>query len=161
MENEEIKSPYIPEGEVKEELKFDFNALRDQTSGEAIKAIFKMFGENSEKLECKAVPTEEDAKNFGNNANFLEERIVEILIQHKVPMKDMEWLIENIIGFMVFVFGILKKRKEGMDKEYMSRTIGVRNPDAGNFDIGFATMETMMKALVEIREKKGDNGKDY
>lgn len=156
-----IKSPYVPEAQTTEEPKFDFNALRDQTSGEAIKAIWKMFGENADKFTCKAVPTEEDAKIFNDSANFLEERIVEILIQHKVPNKDLEWLVENMIGFLVFVFSILKKRKEGMDKEFLSRTIGVRNPEAKNFDYGFATLEDTMKALVEIREKNADNGADY
>lgn len=156
MSEEEIKSPYTAE-----DSKFDFDALRDNTSGEAIKAIFKMFGENSDRFVVKAVSTEEDTKTFNDNANFLEEKIVEILIEHKVAMKDLPWVSEQMIGFIVFIFGILAKRKKNMEREYLSRTIGVRNPEANNFDYEFAKVDDVLKALVEIREKNGDKGADY
>jgi hypothetical protein len=155
---DEIKSPYIP-GE--DEPKFDYNAMRDETSVEAIKAIWKVLGEHPEKLVSKTVPTEEEVKQFNDNANFIEERIVEILIQNKVPMKDLPWLSEQMIGALVFVFGILANRKKNMEREFLSRSIGARNPGVGNFDYEFSKVDDVLKALVDIREKNGDKGADY
>ena len=86
-----------------EEPKYDYNKLRDETSVEAIKEIWKMLGENSEKL---VYTTKSDIKEIQENHEEISQKIVEILVDKKVPNKDMQWLVEQIQTVVYSVFDI-------------------------------------------------------
>lgn len=155
MENEEIKSPFVPETP---EPKYDYNKHRDDTTREAIKAIYVILGENAELLAHRTEDTVDTIKvNYGKVA----QKIMEVVIEHKVPDIDMKLLIENFQSTFHYLFNVIATQKNDIEREYLARSIGTRNPGNNRYSREYATLGDLFSAITKKREEQGNKKEDY
>lgn len=156
MENEKQEGAIL--SPLNEELPYDYDKLRDTTTVEAIKDIWKMFGENNEKL---IYTTKTAFPEIQSNHEEISQKIVEILEERKVATKDMQWMVEQFQTVIYSVFDILSRRKKELEKEFLARSIGTRDPGNNKYSAEMVTLGDLFTSLKKIREKQGDNGHDY
>lgn len=152
MENEKIKSPFVEQPPEK----YDYNKLRDETTVQAIVSIYKVLGENAEKLAYSSTATPDE---IGDRIDEVAQKVLEALVAHKVPNCDMQHLIENFQTTIHFIFKSIAKQKNELEKEFMARHIGARDPGNNLYSAEYATLGDFFAALEKIRIEQGNT--DY
>lgn len=155
----------LPEGEVVSGhdhviaspfTQFNYDEHRDATTIVAMKRIYKLFGESGDLLTFDSKATNEQI-NAGYSA--VAQKILEILIEDKVPDCDMKFLIESFQVGMHQVFSVIARQKQEIEREFLARTIGAKNPGVPEqFSREYVTFGDLFKAVVKIRTEQDPDG---
>ncbi len=155
----------LPEGEVTAGhehslpspfTEFDYNAHRDATTVVAMKKIWKVFADSADLIVFDSKATKEQIIECEAQ---VAQKILEVLIECKVPDCDMKYLIESFQVTFHQVFTVLGRQKFEIEKEYLARCIGAKDPGMPNkFSREFATIGDLFKKVTEIRNEQDPNG---
>lgn len=149
---EEIKSPYI------EEVKFDYNKLREETTLPAVKQIYKALAENVDDLVYGQNATNE---SITESIERVAQKVLTVLADNNVPNADMQFVISVIQDSIYAIFNSITKRKDKLENEFMARTIGARDPGTGKFSREFATLGDFFTVLENVRNEQDVDGNQY
>lgn len=135
---------------------FDYNKLQEETTLVAIKRVWQLFGQNAELLVFKHSTTPE---MIVENHSKLAQGILEILIECKVPERDMKFFIENFQVTMFQIFDAIGKQKNEIEKEFLARSIGSKNPGVPHqFSREYTTIGDLFQATMKIRKEQDPDG---
>lgn len=152
MEEKKIESPYV------EPVSFDYNKLRSETTFPAIKEIYKVLAESADLLVYDKNSTEESiTKDVGS----VSQKVLEVLIRNNVANCDMQYVINIIQDSISGVFTILSRQKGELEKEYLARTIGARDPGTKKYSREYATLADMFHALEKKRNEQDTEENQY
>ena len=149
---EEIKSPYI------EEVKFDYNKLRTETTLPAVKQVYQVLADNVDLLVYNETATVE---SITESLEVVAQKVLTVLAENKVPNSDMQFVITLIQDSIYAIFNSISKRKDRLENEFMARTIGARDPGTGKLSREFATFADFFAALEKIRKEQDIEGNQY
>lgn len=147
---EEIKTPFM------EEVTFDYNKLQLETTFPAMKEIYKTFADNVDLMVFSETATSD---SINEDIGKMAQKVLEVLVKHNVADVDMQNVIDAVQGSIMSVFSVIGRQKKELEKEFMARTIGARDPGTGKFTREYATFADLFNALEKIRieQDKEDN----
>ncbi len=159
-EEEKIPSPYVPGAEpATSSTPFDYDTHQDETTIKAMEEIYKVMGENSKLLVFTHT---QEISEITDNISDLSLKILNVLIDCKVPMKDLSKISDNIQQLIGMVFTEVSKQKNGFEDELLARRIGSRDPGTNDYSKEYATIGDLFTALKDTRQEQGDpNGEHY
>ena len=138
--------------------KFDYNKLRDETAVPAIKQIFKSFAEN---IDLIVYDSKEEREAIMSKQAEMCQKVLEILIENKVVENDMKYVVESIQTIIFLLFTGVAKQKMEIEKEFLARAIGARDPGTGKFTRENATLGDLFEATTRIRKEQDKDGNQY
>ena len=140
--------------------KFDFNEYRNQTTVKAIEAFYMLIGENASALANISMEgaSNEDIINF---VDKMSRATMKICIENKVPDADMKWMMDKVADNTFAIFTAMSRQKNELEKEFLARTLGARNPGDGKLSREYATLETLFTQLQAVREEQDVKGNQY
>lgn len=141
--------------------KFDYEALRNETTMVAMGEIIKSMGENSTDLPIRSKTTPEQEKSSEEAYDRLTLAAFEALNKHGVGMSEYKYLFASLKAIISALEEHMMAQIIGHRHEIMSREFGIRNPGTGKFDSNYATYETLTATLSKVREQTGGNLDDY
>ncbi len=153
-EKKEIPSPFIDQPQEQ----FDYETLQDNTAVKAMVEIWKVFGEDAEKVAMKHTVTKEE---WQENINVVSQKVMGVLIECNVAHRDMQSMLDNFYGMLQFVFKTISRQYNEYEKELLAYTIKAENPGNQLYDRDYATVSDLFKALQKARETEGDMGAKY
>lgn len=137
---------------------FDLDLYRDETTTKAISSIWKIMGDNADKIAFDRKSTNESISAVIEDVAKL---VMESLIENKVVDNDMQHLMQNFQVFLELIWKEIKREKEGFETELLARTIGTRHPKDGVYSREYATIADMYLTLLKVRDSQGNNSLDY
>lgn len=137
---------------------YDYNALRDSTANEALKAILTTWGEMSEQLVYSHTATKDEIIEA---LDAVAMKTMTILSEKKVVDSDMQYIIDSMYSIIQQVFSIVSRLKGEWQNELYARTLGERDPGTGKYAKEYSTIDGLVSALNKIRAEQGDEGNDY
>lgn len=149
---DEIKTPYV------EEPSFDYNKLQMETTFPAMKEIYKTFSDNVDLIVFNETATSE---SINEDIAKMAQKILEVLIKHNVADIDMQNVIDTVQSSVMSVFTVISRQKKELEKEFMARSIGARDPGTGKFTREYATLADMFNALEKIRTEQDKEENQY
>jgi hypothetical protein len=134
---------------------------RDKTTGNAIGAILRLLGKNSEGLTPSQ--TASDARQEEQMKLFykISQKCLQICAEHDVPMKDMLMVYDAIGNMLKALKSMAEQELQGHQMEIMSRLIGRRHPNTELFSFDYANYKEFLGALEKVRLETGNNRDDY
>lgn len=141
--------------------KFDYEALRNETTMVAMGEIIKAMGENSEFLPIRSKTTPEQEKASEEAYDRLTLAAFAALNSHNVGMKEFKYLFDSLKAIVSALEEHMMAQVIGHRHEIMSRLMGTKNPGTGKFDSNYVTYETLVATLNKVREDTGGNLDDY
>ncbi len=145
-EDESLKSPFI------EQPTFDYNKLREETTLPAVQKIYKIFAENASLLVYTQESTEE---SITEDLNKVSQEVI------KVPDADMQYVITIIQDTISSIFSGIVKQKERLEKEFLARTIGARDPGNNKFSREYTSLADLFLALEKVRLEQDTEENQY
>jgi hypothetical protein len=139
MEHEEVQL---------EEVKYDYNKHRDETTIKAVEEIWGVLGSHGAELAFKV---ETDLKEVEDVHDKISQEILAILARNTVPEADLQFLVESIQTNVQMIFKSIARQKLELEKELLARTIGTRDPGTNKFSREFATITDLFSSLEKIR----------
>ncbi len=137
---------------------FDYDKLQDETTMKAIGEIWKYLGESHELLTFKHDTTGE---TIMENNNVVAQKIMNIIMENKVPDVDMPKLTDLMLSTIQGLFTIIARQRNEFQKELLARVIGTRNPGDNKYSREYASLDELFQALIRVRKEQGDNAEDY
>lgn len=146
---EDIKSPFV---------QYDLNAHRDNTTRLAIRDIYKVLGDNADLL---IFTTKDKLETIQENHSKVAQKVMEVIVKNNVPDCDMQLLITNFQSTLFQIFDAITRQKNDVEKEFMARSIGTRNPANNRYSREYATLGDLFTALTLKRSEQGNKKEDY
>ena len=148
-------------GEAGQKPKFDYEALRNETTMVAMGEIIKAMGENAEFLPIRSKTTPEQEKASEEAYDRLTLAAFAALNGHKVGMSEFKYLFDSLKAIISALEEHMMAQVIGHRHEIMSRLFGTKNPGTEKFDSNYATYQTLKDTLEKVREQTGGNLEDY
>lgn len=141
--------------------KFDYEALRNDTTMPAMGDIIKAMGENAEFLPIRSVTTPEQEKASEEAYDRLTLAAFAALNNHNVGMKEFKYVFDSLKAIVSALEEHMMAQVIGHRHEIMSRSFGTKNPGTGKYDSNYATYQTLKDTLDKVRADTGGNLDDY
>lgn len=154
---EGVESPYVKVEPV-EEPAFDYDAHRDNTTSKAVTAIFKILGENAERLTYKSDATTEKIEEA---EGVVVQQMMEAIIENRVPEGDMQTLIDTFTVVLHRLFDTISRMKKEYEREFLARALNGRNPGDNHYSREYSTIGDLYVALEKIRTEQKDDAHGY
>lgn len=137
---------------------FNYDLYRDETTRKAVVKIMQLIGENAESIvPTTSTPGEEIDAKFQD----LSQKIMEVMIECKVPETDYKYMFESLQSVPYLLSEYIRKHCNAVQKEILSRIIGVRDPGTEKFSFEFSTLSDLFAGLEKARAATGGNIEDY
>lgn len=150
---EGVPSPYPLEDQ------FDYNKFQDETTIRAMENIFKTLGENAHLMVFNH---DSDPSKISDNVSDMSLKLMGVLIDYKVPVRDLSKISDNIQQMLSMIFQEISKQKNGFENELLARTIKSKDPGNQDYSEDYATIGDIFTRLKEVRTEQGDpNGEHY
>lgn len=137
---------------------FDYETHRDQTTVAAVKAIFKILGENAEGLSYTSKDTKE---TILEHEDKVVGQMLQAIIDNNVPSGDMQTLIDTFTVVLQRLFQNIARIKNEYEREFLARSLEGRNPGDGHYSREYSTLGDLFKGLGKIRTAQKDDPKGY
>lgn len=147
-----------PDTSVSPEERYDYNALRDSTANEALRAILAVWGQMSDRLVYDSGVTKEE---MIDSMDAVAMATLTVLTEKKVPNSDMQYIIDSMYTIVQQVFSVVTRVKGEWENELFARVVGERDPGTGKYAKEYSTIEGLVNALNKVRAEQGDEGSDY
>ncbi len=146
------ESPFI------EQPAYNYDKHRDETTIPGIKAILKTLADNADKLIYDSKAVKED---IINDQSEVAQKVMKIIIDNNIPDCDMQFTIDSLQAVLHGLFSVITRQKEELEKEYMARTLGTRNPGDQHYSSEYATLKDLFIGLEKIRTEQKDDPYGY
>lgn len=137
---------------------FDYEKYQEETTNVAIARIYKVLGENADRLVFKKTASNEEVSDVQED---MAQKIIEILIDTKAPYNDHQYISDNFTVMLHTLFNIVAKRKNEIEKEFMARSVGARNPGTDQYSKEYTSFGDLCTALIKVRVEQGNKAEDY
>lgn len=137
---------------------FDYDQYRNDTSVQAVKAVFKLLGEESDLL---GFPQDAAPEQTGSVLDLVAHKVAQVLIEKKVPSCDMAFVSESAVAIIFQIFDRIARHKNELEKELLAYAMQSRNPGDNHLSSEYSTLLDLFKAIEENRIKHKDDPHGY
>ena len=139
----------------KEEKNKFFVENQASTAGVAGERILKLFGTIDNLFPSIRHSVDEEENNKVAYDKLLQ-AVLQIFIECSVPLT---YYNDVWIGLKSIIGGLeqhMSNHATNLQKEVQSRTVGVKNPYDGKYDISHATHNDIIQTILRLREEQGN-----
>lgn len=129
------------------------------TAGKAGEKILKLLGTSDNLFLLSDKPEDMEKNNIAYQKLLAD--ILEIFTECKVGITNYHFVWGGIRSIIMALEQHMDNHVIGLKKELMSRSVGIKNPLSGKYDIDHATHEDIIQSVLRVRDSQGNNPEDY